>query len=111
MFDSTFFDDSSHGVGGWGDPNDDYQISTGGFKDVIRAYPIPHNIRRNFTLYPFQSLLGAPPAMADAPINGTMTKENVDHVLTNFDGGFIAFQTYLESFNVSVTFRCLSFCL
>ena len=51
---STFFDNSSHGVSGWGDPENDFQIYTGGFKDVIRAYPNPHHIRRNFTLFPFQ---------------------------------------------------------
>ena len=110
MFNSPFFDNSSHGVGGWGDPNNDCQIYTGGFKDAIRAYPNPHHIRRNFTFRPFQnSLLTATPAMADLMINTTMTKENVDNVLTNFDGDFIGFHTYSESFTVSFTFHCLLF--
>ena len=53
-FEHSIVDNSSHGVGGWGDPENDFQIYTGGFKDVIRAYPNPHHIRRNFTLFPFQ---------------------------------------------------------
>ena len=45
---SPFFDpDPKSGLGGWGDPQDDYQITTGGFAfDFERPYPAPHRIRR-----------------------------------------------------------------
>jgi len=48
---STIFDDSPiSGLGGWGDPADDFQITTGAFaKDFEVVYPVPHKIRRNYT--------------------------------------------------------------
>jgi hypothetical protein len=115
IYGSPFFDNSSSGVGGWGDPNNDYQIYTGGFKDEIRAYPSPHHIRRNFSLYPFSNpdLLppfagdpAAPPSPVDLMINTTMTKENVDYVV-NFEGDFFGFHAYAESTVVSLTSRSL----
>ena len=106
MYNSEFFDNSSSGVGGWGDPTNDYQISTGGLKDMFLAYPSPHRIRRNFTLYPYASLnipppfndpASAPPAPADLMINTTMTQQNVDFILNNFEGDFFGFQAYFEN--------------
>ena len=106
MYNSEFFDNSSSGVGGWGDPTNDYQISTGGLKDMVVAYPSPHRIRRNFTLYPYASLnipppfgdpSSAPPAPADLMINTTMTQQNVDYILDNFEGDFAGFHAYFEN--------------
>lgn len=106
---SPFFGNTSSDVGGWGDPNNDGQIYTGGFKDEIRAYPTPHHIRRNYTLYPFQNPLivgaassGAPPPPTNLMINTTMTKTNVDYSVNNFPGDYIGFQGYMESVNVSL---------
>jgi tyrosinase len=110
MYNSPFFDNSSCGVGGWGDPANDYQIFTGGFKDAIRAYPSPHHIRRNFTLYPFQNPnLGklfpndplAPPPPKDFMINSSMTKENINYTINSFEGDFIGLHAYTESLGVS----------
>jgi len=107
FYNSDFFDNSStSGVGAWGDPANDYQISTGGLKDIILAYPSPHRIRRNYTLYPdrlpnainiFSGDPTAPAPQTDLMINTTMTKENVDYMVNNFEGDFIGFQTYMES--------------
>jgi len=110
MFNSAFFDNSSHGVGGWGDPNNDYQIYTGGFKDVVRTYPNPHHIRRNFSILPFTNPDGAaispfalapdaPPPQPDYLANTGMTKANVDFIVSSFQGDFINFQTYFEGTN------------
>jgi len=105
---SPFFGNTSTDVGGWGDPNNDFQITTGGFKDQIRAYPVPHHIRRNFTLQPFLDPAAGGPFAGDpnAPtpdplfmVNTTMTKENVDFIVSNFQGDFIDFQAYFESTN------------
>ena len=112
MYNSDFFDPSDSGVGGWGDPENDYQINTGGFKDTIRVYPNPHHIRRNFSVFPFTNPDVTPPFGADpnAPprpvglmINTTMTKENVDGMVANFTGDFFGFQAYFESPAVSPT--------
>ena len=110
MCNSAFFDGSPSGVGGWGDPTDDFQITTGGFKDVIAAYPSPHRIRRNCTIEPFNGPdptppfpidPNAPPVPQDFMINTTMTQQNVDSLVNGFGGDFIGFQTYFESGNVS----------
>lgn len=101
MYNSKFWDNSSSGIGGWGDSGNDYQISTGGFKDMIVAYPIPHHIRRNFTLFPSGSTTA---------INTSMTKENVDYIVNNYQGDYIGFQTYFETLNVSSTLLSLVFC-
>ena len=75
------------------------------------AYPSPHRIRRNYTLYPFQLpnpiniFRGDPTAPVPSPdfmINTTMTKENVDYMVNNFEGDFIGFQAYMESSSVSL---------
>jgi len=106
MYNSPFFDDSPSGVGGWGDPKNDYQINTGGFKDLIVAYPTPHRIRRNYTLYPFRNPGAgrlfpndplAPPPPTDLMINASMTKRNYEYTVNNFTGNFIGFHSYTES--------------
>jgi hypothetical protein len=110
MYNSPFFEDSPSGVGGWGDPKNDYQINTGGFKDVIRAYPSPHHIRRNYTLYPFRNQGAgrlfpndplAPPPPRDLMINSSMTKVNYEHTVNSFEGDFIGLHSYTESLSVS----------
>ena len=48
---STMFSDSkTSGFGGWGNPADGYQITTGAFaEDFEVVYPVPHRIIRNYT--------------------------------------------------------------
>ena len=111
LYNSDLFDDSHSGVGGWGDPANDYEISTGGFKDLIVAYPTPHHIRRNFTLFPFANPVSdiftgdptAPPYPSDLMVNTTFTKEEVDNLVNSFEGDFIGFQAYIEAMIVSST--------
>jgi len=110
---SSFFDTSSNGVGGWGDPKNDFQIYNGGFKDVVRVYPNPHHVRRNFSLFPFTNPL-APPPWGDAPdgppanltfmVNTTMTQANVDSVVNGYEGNYMQMQAYFDSTNVSPAF-------
>jgi len=116
MLNSPFFDNSSSGVGGWGDPTNDYQIYTGGFRDQIRAYPNPHHIRRNYSLFPFTNpditspFAGdpaAPPLPVGLMVNASMTQQNVDYLVSNFEGNFTGFQAYAESPAVSLTLRSL----
>ena len=107
---SPFFDPSSaHGVGTWGDPNNDYQIHDGGFKNVKRVYPSPHNIRRRFWLFPFTNPAAAAPwgNASDAPppdttfeVNTTITQANVDSVVNGYVGNYTAMQAYIDTTNV-----------
>ena len=112
FYDNSMFDNSSYGVGAWGDPANDFQIFTGGFKDMVMAYPTPHHIRRNLTLFPFamphffNRFAGdpnAPPPPVDLMINTTMTKAKVDFLVSNYEGDFFGFQSDFESVSVNVT--------
>lgn len=40
---TTFNDSLTSGLGGWGDPTDDYQVTTGAFAENFEVvYPVPH---------------------------------------------------------------------
>jgi len=96
-----FDSDLKSGFGGWGDPANDFQINTGGFsQDFLLAYPVPHNIRRNYTLQPFLTLPPSPPGAPvvndNLEINTTFTKANTDYLINSFVGDFVSFQGYLE---------------
>ncbi|KAF8257960.1 Di-copper centre-containing protein [Lactarius quietus] len=56
FFESSFWKDSNpdSGLGGWGDPNNDYRVPDGGFSQLQLSYPVLHNVRRNFTLLTFE---------------------------------------------------------
>lgn len=102
---SIFDSNPTSGLGGWGNPDDDYQITTGGFSgdDFVLAYPSPHKIRRNFTLQPFLGLTvppGAPPFKTSEMINVTFTEENNNFMLDSFVGDFEGFQAYFEGLAV-----------
>jgi len=82
-------DSSSSGVGGWGDPTNDYQVYAGGFKDQIWVYPTPHHTR-NFSPFPFSnpeiiSSFTDGPAPPPLPVgfNTTIIKQKVDHLVNN----------------------------
>ena len=99
MFDG----DEESGLGCWGDPNDDIQITTGGFKDLVRVYPSPHRIRRNYTLQalanipnPFPNDPLAPSIDTSVLVNGSFARTNYDFSLNGFVGDFRGFQAYLE---------------
>ena len=118
FYNSKFFDNSSSGVGGWGDPENDFQITTGGLKDMVLTYPNRHRIRRNFTLYPlanpnFPPPWGndpsAPPPPGDLMINTTFTRENVDYLINSFEGDFLGFSAYYEAVAVSLAPPFLGF--
>ena len=55
FYESSWWKDSDpvSGLGGWGDPNNDYAVPDGGFNKLPLSYPSPHTVRRNFTLLPY----------------------------------------------------------
>ena len=66
------------------------------------AYPEPHGIRRNYTLYPllpagFPSPSDEPPLDPTLLINTTFTSEVVASIVTSFIGNYSAFQATLEN--------------
>ena len=108
FFESSFWSDfnTSSGIGGWGDPNNDYQVPTGGFSDFYLVYPSPHILRRNFTLQPYLGLDESFFTQPDIDANATFTVTEVDYMVNNFKGDFKGFQMYLEGFEVR-TQKCL----
>ena len=58
---------------------------------------------------PFADDPTAPPAPFDLMINTTMTKENLDYSVDNFEGDFFGFQAYFESLQVSLALPLLVF--
>jgi len=96
---ATIFNDSpTSGFGGWGNPADDYQITTGAFADNFEVvYPIPHKIRRNYTARndnpdPFGD---GTPAAPDALWN-YFTPTSQKALVEGFVGDFQGFQALLE---------------
>jgi hypothetical protein len=87
---STFWDpDTTSGVGGWGDPNDDYQTTDGGpADDPTVSYPSPHRLRRNYT-----------PTDSDNPdvlFTSTFTPESQVAMVNDFEGNFVGFHARFE---------------
>jgi tyrosinase len=90
-----------HGLGGWGDPQNDYRVPDGAFSSFHLSYPSPHTVRRNFTLRPylnFPDLSFITDPLLEA--NATFTKAEIQKLTNGFVGDFKGFQTYFEAFNV-----------
>jgi len=114
FYNATIWSDSDYdGLGSWGDPKNDYEIFTGALKDMRVAYPVPHNVRRNFTLQPFlgagpapsnssnstNSNIGPPSPAPSLMVNTTFTSEVVNSTVSSFTGEYIQFQAHVEGFN------------
>jgi len=85
------------GLGGWGDPNDDYTVHDGGFRNFQLAYPVPHHLRRNFTLLPWKDI--ALPLVTD-PLkigNTSFSASVIEALLETPAGDYKGFQTVLEA--------------
>jgi len=96
-----FNSDPEVGFGGWGDPNNDYQISTGAFADIIRSYPVPNHIRRNFTLQPWKSVGSPFPdnqtfINPEKMANSTFTPQIAETLLNDFAGDFLNWHAFME---------------
>ena len=94
FYDSPFWNDSDpkSGLGGWGDPNADYGVPDGAFHTLPLSYPLPHVVRRNF------SLTGPPPPGAAQPASTNTNDPSlfsasvVESVLETTPGDYRQFQ-------------------
>lgn len=104
FYDATIWSDECYdGLGSWGDPKNDFQITTGGLKDIHLSYPVPHHIRRNFSLYPnfppgFSLPVGVPPIDPTLMLNTTFTSAVVNKTVNSNGGDYISFQAMIENF-------------
>ncbi len=98
--------DPKSGLGGWGDPNADYDVPDGGFSGLHLSYPSPHTLRRNFTLrpYDFPSPLFADPTLE---ANASISAAAIETVLAAAAGDFKGFQVALETFQVSAQIEAI----
>ncbi|CEL62844.1 hypothetical protein RSOLAG1IB_10520 [Rhizoctonia solani AG-1 IB] len=80
-----------YGLGGFGDPDDDHIIKSGGL-NISVIYPIKHKLRRQYQQYPFFVL----PGSDTIPANITFTPGEVKVLLSQRN--FTAFQSYMEQF-------------
>lgn len=108
FFESSIWSESdpSFGLGGWGDRNDDNKLKDGAFGESSGfklTYPVPHTLRRNFTLQPY--LTGGLPGMIPDPTiqaNSTFTKAQINRLVNGYVGDFKGFQADFEFFSVCV---------
>jgi len=104
FFNSTIFNDSPNsGFGGWGNPADDYQITTGAFADdFVPVYPVPHKVRRNYTARsPGGDIFGDGTPAAPNPFWTYFTPASVKALVQGHIGDFEGFQAEFESTTVS----------
>ncbi|KAB5589296.1 hypothetical protein CTheo_7266 [Ceratobasidium theobromae] len=100
--------DPEVGLGGFGDPNDDNTVKTGGlnltvtypmlaFNPLIheiflRQFSSAHKLRRNYQPLPFASIPGYETLQA----NLTFTPAEIQKLLAQPNGNFTSFQYYME---------------
>ena len=104
MKNSPLFRDSNpiSGLGGWGDPAKDFQVQDGGFSHFEVAYPVPHIIRRNFTLQPFIPFASIPSFTDPTPdANVSFTPSEVKKLVDWTPSDFVGMQAYMERAQVS----------
>ena len=87
------------GLGGWGNQNADYSVPDGGFSRLHISYPVPHIVRRNFTLLPYD----VPYLFFTEPLkegNASFSASVVESILETSAGDFKNFHASLEAFDV-----------
>ncbi|KAF8470986.1 Di-copper centre-containing protein [Russula ochroleuca] len=98
FYESSFWKDPDpvSGIGGWGDPNADFAVPDGGFRNLHLSYPSPHTVRRNFTLFPFN----APFVLFTDHLkfgNSSFLASVIGALLATSAGDYKGFQTVLEA--------------
>lgn len=88
------------GLGTWGDPSKDYQIQDGGLRDFVISYPVPHNIRRNYTLYVWANIPSPLIFDKSAIGNASFTADVIESILEIEPGDYKTFQKTLEAIQV-----------
>jgi tyrosinase len=98
FYESSFWKDSDpkSGLGGWGDPNADYQVPDGGLRDLQLSYPSPHHVRRNFTLLSFKDIQVIIITDRQKIGNTSFSASVIEGILETPSGDYKRFQTMLE---------------
>jgi tyrosinase len=107
FYESSFWSDSNpeSGLGGWGNPNVDFEVPDGGFSSLHLSYPSPHTLRRNFTLQPFGSFDPALDIFFTQPLkeaNSSFLAPVIEQLLETPAGDYKGFQEAFETFEVKI---------
>lgn len=110
FFESSFWygSDPVSGLGGWGDPNSDWEVPDGAFSTIEVAYPVPHIVRREYTYQPFDSndpLFLQPLLVGNASFSASV----IQAILGTAAGDYKGFQTMLEAVEVRAWICCMGF--
>jgi tyrosinase len=103
FYGATIFQESDpvSGLGGWGNPAKDYAVPDGALSDLHLSYPSPHTLRRNFTLQPYLAFKNTGFPLVPNPeiyANDTFRPQDVQRVITGYEGDFKAMQHDVEGF-------------
>ncbi|KAF8595322.1 Di-copper centre-containing protein [Ceratobasidium sp. AG-I] len=86
---SMWDNDPESGLGGFGDPDDDNVLKTGGL-NLSLAYPVHHKLRRKYSPYPGFG------GFSNVSANSTFNLQEVSNLLAQPEGNYTAFQYYME---------------
>jgi len=86
--------DPTAGLGGFGDPKNDYYVTNGGFAKMKVAYPIKRAIRRQYNPFPYLAWYWVPRPTEGAAVG--LQKSYVDAAINGFEGDFVGFQNATE---------------
>jgi len=102
-FNNSVIFDPKTGFGGWGDPDNDFQITDGPFAENFTvAYPVPHKIRRNYTEKGYRANpFGDGTPVPQGPFWNLFTQAGTDEMVKGYSGDFLGFHTYFEGPNGS----------
>ncbi|TBU33893.1 Di-copper centre-containing protein [Dichomitus squalens] len=92
--------DPISGFGTWGDSAKDFQVQDGGFANIEYAYPVPHRLRRNYTLQPWLQLTPEQdPTMTDVNWEGnaSFVPQRIQELVDHTPGDFPGFQMRMEA--------------
>ena len=105
FYESSFWKDSDpkSGLGGWGNPDADYQVPDGGFRNLQLSYPSPHHVRRNFTLLSFRDIQFIIITDRQKIGNTSFSASVIERILETPVGDFKRFQTMLEMPEVNIS--------
>ncbi|KAF8602085.1 Di-copper centre-containing protein [Ceratobasidium sp. AG-I] len=93
----VFSSSNTTGFGKFGTIDNNYTVTDGAFSTVVRAYPTPHIITRNYLPQPFQAKV--------FPFNFTypnkyaveaFTPTELSNIISNFTGDFVSFAAYMD---------------
>jgi tyrosinase len=87
------------GLGGWGNPQDDFSVYNGAFSVRHLSYPSPHVLRRDFTLLPFNiSFVFFTEPLKEG--NASFSAGVIESILNTSAGNYTSFQALIEAFDV-----------